>query len=63
MLCENAKGQEHQVQYTHVQAGRSYMQAVRSNHEQAQNVLEESTIRQMLLKIMAKQTNMKPEQS
>jgi hypothetical protein len=53
-LCENAKRQERQAQYTHVQAGRSYAQAVSSNNEQAQDVLEESTISHMLLKIMAK---------
>jgi hypothetical protein len=39
---------------THVQAGRSYAQAVRSNNEQAQDILEESTFSQMLLKIMGK---------
>jgi hypothetical protein len=54
MLCENANIQEHQAQYTHSQAGRSYAQVVRSNSEQAENILEESAISQMLLKIMAK---------
>jgi hypothetical protein len=54
-LCENAKGHEYQEQYAHVQAGRSYAQAVRSNNEQAQGILlDEGTISQMLLKIMAK---------
>jgi short subunit fatty acids transporter len=46
-LCENAKSQERQ-------AGRSYAQAVSSNNEQAQDVLEESTFSQTLLKIMTK---------
>jgi 16S rRNA C1402 (ribose-2'-O) methylase RsmI len=60
-LHENAKRQEHQTQYTHVQAGRSYAQATRSNSEQAQNV-QECAISQMLLKIMAKlQQQEKPE--
>jgi hypothetical protein len=53
-LYENAKRQEQQAQYIHVQAGRSYAQAVRSNNEQAQNALEESTISQMLMKITVK---------
>jgi hypothetical protein len=53
-LCENAKRQEHQVQYAHVQAGRSYTQAVSSINEQAQDTLDDGTISQMLLKIMAK---------
>jgi hypothetical protein len=53
-LRENAKRQEHQAQCAHVQAGRSYAQAVRSNNGQAQDVLDEGTISQMLLKVVAK---------
>jgi hypothetical protein len=50
-LYENANRQEHQAQYAHVQAGRSYAQA--------QDVLDEGTISQMLLKIMANRDQMK----
>jgi hypothetical protein len=53
-LCENARRQEHQAQYAHVQAGKSCVQAVRCNNAQAQDISEEGTISQMLLKIMAK---------
>jgi hypothetical protein len=42
---------------THVQAGRSYAQAARSNNGQAQDILDEGTISQMLLKIMAEPDN------
>jgi hypothetical protein len=41
MLCENAK---RQAQYALIQAGRSYAQKVRSNNEQAQDILQEDTI-------------------
>jgi hypothetical protein len=52
-MCENAKRQECQVQCTHKQERRSYTQAI-SNNAQEQDVSEEGTITQMLLKIMAK---------
>jgi hypothetical protein len=39
------------VQYAHVQAGKSYAQAVRSNDGQQQNVLEEGTISQIMGKL------------
>jgi hypothetical protein len=52
-LCENAKREEWQAQYIHVQADRSSAQAVRSNNGQAQNAIEEGSNSQLLLKIMA----------